>query len=122
MSDEMSPISTMIEAHEEWLRHMDATASRTRRLATITVVAAGLLTLAYAYQFVLSLTGTPVVVVQVSDPVLIGFQGILLLLAVLWLYTGLGFFRFASGLKKRVAKAREEEVELERRIGGPENK
>ena len=108
----------MIEAHEEWLKRMDAAASRTRRLSVITVVAAGLLTLAYAAQFVLSLTGTPAVLVQVSSPILIGFQGILLILVVLWLYTGLDFYRFTSRLKKQVAKARQEEAELERRITG----
>jgi uncharacterized membrane protein len=122
MSEERSPVSTMMEAHEEWLRRMDATASRTRRLSVVTIVAAGLLTLGYAYQFILSLTGTPVVVVQVSDPVLIGIQGILLAVVVLWLYTGLGFYRFTTRLKKQVAKAREEEAELERRISGPEKR
>lgn len=122
MSDEKSPVSTMIEAHEEWLRRMDATASRTRNLSIITIVAAGLLTLAYASTLILSLTGTSTVVVQVSNSVLVAYQGILLILVVLWLYTGLSSFRFTSRLKKQVAKAREEEVELERRIRGPDEK
>ncbi|MDG6898777.1 MAG: hypothetical protein JRN24_03455 [Nitrososphaerota archaeon] len=118
MSDEKSPVSTMIEAHEEWLRRMDATASRTRALSIITIVAAALLALAYAAQFILSITGAPVVPVQVSDPILIAFQGILLVLVLLWLYTGVDFYRFTSRLRMQVAKARREEAELERRITG----
>lgn len=112
----------MIDAHEDWLKRMDATASRTRRLSIITVVAAGLLTLAYASQLILSLTGTPAVVVQISSPILVAFQGILLILVVAWLYTGLDFYWFTSRLKKQVVKAREEETELERRISGPDKK
>jgi uncharacterized membrane protein len=118
MSEDKSPVATMIDAHEEWLWRMDSAASRTRNLSIVTVVAAGLLTLAYAAQFVLSLTGTAVVVVQLSSPVLVAFQGVLLILVVLWLYTGLGFYRFTSRLKRQVARAQEEEAELERRIGG----
>jgi hypothetical protein len=118
MSGEKSPVSTMIEAHEEWLHRMDSTAARTRALSVITIVAAGLLTVAYAAQFVLSLSGAPAVLVQVSDPILIGFQGVLLVLVVLWLYTGIDFYRFTSRLGKQVAQARMEEVELQRRITG----
>ena len=117
MSEDRSPVATMIDAHEEWLRRMDATASRTRSLSIITIIAAGLLALAYAAQFILSLTGTTTVEVQVSSPVLVVFQGVLLVLVLLWLYTGLGFYRFTSHLRKQVAKAQEEEVELEKRIG-----
>ena len=116
MPDEKSPVSTMIDAHEEWLQRMDSTASRTRALSVVTIVAAGLLTLAYAAQFALSLSGAPAVVVQVSDPILIGFQGVLLLLVVLWLYTGVDFYRFTSRLRKQVAEARKEEAELEKRV------
>jgi membrane protein implicated in regulation of membrane protease activity len=122
MSEDKSPVATMIDAHEEWLRRMNATASRTKNLSIITIVAAGLLTLAYAAQFVLSLTGTAAVVVQVSSPILIAFQGFILILVVLWLYTGLDFYRFTSRLKKQVARAQEEEAELERRIGGSANR
>lgn len=121
MSEEKSPVATMIDAHEEWLRRMDATASRTRNLSIITIVAAGLLTLAYSTQFVLSLTGVTAVEVQVSSPVLIAFQGVLLVLVVLWLYTGVDFYRFTSRLKKQIARAQEEEAELEKRIGSPRN-
>jgi uncharacterized membrane protein len=118
MSEEKSPVFTMIEAHEEWLQRMDSTASRTRRLSVITVIAAGWLTLAYAVQLVLLLTGETAVSVQVSSPILAAYQGILLILVVLWLYTGLDYYRFTSRLKKQVARARDEEAELERRITG----
>jgi len=116
MSDEKSPVSTMIDAHEEWLGRMDSMASKTRWLSAGTVLIAALLALGFALQLAQPLLGNMVVTVNLSDPVLEALQVILLVLVLAWLYVGLSFYRFASRLSRQVAKAHEEEDELGKRI------
>jgi hypothetical protein len=106
-----------IEAHEDFLQHVEDGRSKIRLLSVITVVVAFLLAASYAYQLLLPLaTGTKVVEVNLTDPALIASEVVFLILAGAWLYVGILNYLFSTRLGRSIQKARAMEREVERRI------
>jgi hypothetical protein len=96
-----------IEAHEEFLQHVEDGRARTRLLSVITIVVAFVLAISYAYQLLLPYaTGTTVVTVDLTDPSLIASEVLVLLLTGAWLYVGIVNYLFSTRLGRSIQKAR----------------
>lgn len=116
-SQGVSPGVMYIEAHEEFVQHIEAGERRMRSLSLITVAVAALLSLSYVAQIVLPFaTGATSVTVNVNDPTLLAFELLLLLLTLAWLGVGLRNYRFATRLGTMVKQARTAERELEKKL------
>jgi len=106
-----------IEAHEEFLQHIEAGRKGTRTISLITVIVAFLLCASYAVQLVLPLaTGTKTVTINLTDPSLVASEIIVLILTAAWLYIGVMNYLFATRLGRDIEKAREFEAEIDRRM------
>jgi len=109
----------IVEAHEEFIQHIEAGSSRLKALSITSMVIALILLVSYVYQEVLPFTsGTTVVTVNLLDPTLVALQAVLILLAFAWLYVGLVNYLFARGLGKKIKLARAKEREIEKMIAG----
>ena len=107
-----------IEAHEEFLQHVEAGRARIRTLALVTVVVAFILCASYAYQIALPFaTGTKTVTVNLADPSLIASEVVVLALTAAWLWLGVANYLFVTRLGRAIQKARTFEAELDRRMG-----
>lgn len=114
---ERSPGAMYIEAHEEYVQHIEAGERRIRSLSLFTVMVAGLLSLLYSYQIVYPLwAGQKEVTVNVGDPSLIAVEVLLVAFTLAWLVVGLRNYRFATRLGRMVRAARAAERELERKL------
>lgn len=117
MSDKGEARVAAIEAHEDFLQHIEDGRSKIRLLSVITVVVAFFLAVSYAYQLLLPLTtGTKVVEVNLADPSLIASEVLFLLLAGAWLYVGIVNYLYQTRLGRSIQKARAMENEIERRM------
>jgi hypothetical protein len=107
----------LIEAHEEFVQHVERGTSKVKVLAAATIVVATLLLASYLYQLAYPLiSGTRYVQVDLLDPSLIVLQLLLIALVVSWLYVGVTNYVYARRLSKAVKAARAEERELEKEI------
>jgi hypothetical protein len=107
-----------IEAHEEFLQHVENGRARTRLLSIITIVVAFVLSASYAYQILLPFaTGTREVTVDLADPTLIATEVVVLLLTAAWLYIGILNYLFSVRLGRAIQRARAFEAEIDRRMG-----
>jgi hypothetical protein len=117
LSDKGEARVAAIEAHEDFLQHIEDGRSKIRLLSVITVVVAFFLAVSYAYQLLLPLTtGTKVVEVNLADPSLIASEVLFLLLAGAWLYVGIVNYLYQTRLGRSIQKARAMENEIERRM------
>lgn len=117
MADSDTTEKSILEIHEEFLEHVEAGSSKIRLLSVVTVVVAGLLAISYIYQVASAyFTATTSVTVNLRDPILVVFEMLLTVLALLWLYVGVRDYRFVSGLSKSIARARALEREIEEEI------
>jgi hypothetical protein len=117
LSDKGEARVAAIEAHEDFLQHIEDGRSKIRLLSVITVVVAFFLAVSYAYQLLLPLTtGTKVVEVNLADPSLIASEVLFLLLAGAWLYVGIVNYLHQTRLGRSIQKARAMENEIERRM------
>ena len=116
MSDEKERGPEIIDAHQELVRHIEQSAGRIRILSIATVVVAAVLAVSYVSQLALPFTGTTTVTVNLSDPVNIATELVVLALAVIWLYVGVQDLRFSSRLKGKIRAARSRENEIQGRI------
>jgi hypothetical protein len=106
-----------IEAHEEFVQHIEAGQRRIRSLSIITFIVAIFLSGSYVLQLVYPLLfGQSVVTVNLSDPMLIALEVVGLILTLSWILVAGLDYRFADGLGKRVKAARVAEKELERKL------
>lgn len=119
MSEEERPsgITLVQDAHAMLLRQVERGSAMMRSLALVTVVVAALLALAYGVQLALSALGMTVVEVNVNDPLLIGVEVLLFVLAIAWLYVGVRNYRFTTILAKQVKAVRAAESDLMRKHG-----
>jgi hypothetical protein len=109
----------IVEAHEEFIQHIEAGSSRLKALSITSMAVALFLLVSYLIQEVLPFTsGTTVVTVNLLDPTLVAVQTILILLAFAWLYVGLVNYLFARRLGGKIKQAREKEREIEKMITG----
>jgi len=118
MSDEKSPRAMVLEAHEEFIQHIERGSSKIRTLSIITIAVAALLAISYLYQLSLPYFGIKTVAINLADPVLEAVQLVLVVLTLLWLYVGVRDYMFTSRMTKAIKEARELEREIEKRITG----
>ena len=88
-------------------------------LSSVTIFVTVVLSANYAYQLVLpALTGTKIVTVDLTDPLLEALEFIVLILTLAWLYIGLSDLQYARRMTRTIKDARRAEHELEMRIAG----
>ncbi len=117
MSEEKSPAVSVIEAHEEFIQHVETGSSKVRTLSAVTIVVAGILSLSYVYQLLLPYaTGTTSVTVSLTDPLLQVTQVALLALTSLWLYVATRDYFFSKRMARAIREARALEKEIEKRV------
>jgi hypothetical protein len=115
---ELSPES-VLELREEVLQRVEAVGGRIKRLAIVTVFVSGLLALSYIFEIASPyVTGSTTATVNLRDPLLVAFEVVLTVLALVWLYVGLSDYRFVARLSKSIRKARVLESEIEKEISG----
>jgi hypothetical protein len=106
-----------IEAHEEFVQHIEAGQRRIRSLSIITFIVALFLSGSYVVEIVYPLVfGQSVVTVNLRDPALIVLEFVALFLTLAWIFVASMDYRFADGLGKRVKAARAAERELEKKL------
>jgi uncharacterized membrane protein (DUF485 family) len=108
----------ILDAHEEFVQHIESGQARIRVLSIITMVVAFLLLASYFDQVLTPFTtGTKVVTVNLLDPTLLALEAILIVVTFAWLYVGVANYLFASRLGKQIREARAKEKEIEGRLG-----
>jgi len=109
----------ILDAHEDFVQHIESGQSRIRSLSIITIAVAFLLLASYFYQILTPFTTkTTTVTVNLLDPTLIGLEAVLILITFAWLYVGVVNYLFASRLGRQIKEARAKEKEIEGRLGG----
>ena len=108
----------ILDAHEEFVQHIESGQARIRVLSIITVVVAFVLLASYFDQVLTPFTtGTKVVTVNLLDPTLLALEVILILVTFAWLYVGVVNYLFASRLGKQIKEARVKEKEIASKLG-----
>lgn len=108
----------ILDAHEEFVQHIETGQRRIRTLSIITIIVAFLLLASYFYQILTPFTtGTRVVTVNLLDPTLLVLEAILIMVTFAWLYVGVVNYLFASRLGRQITEARAKEKDIERRLG-----
>jgi hypothetical protein len=106
-----------VDAHEEFVQHIEAGQRRILSLSVITLVVALLLSASYLVQIVYPFAlGQSAVTVNLTDPSLLALEIALFLLTVAWMIVGLRNYQFATRLGSMVKEARIAERELERKL------
>ena len=107
----------ILDAHEEFVQHIESGQARIRVLSIITIVVAFLLLASYFAQVITPFaTGTKVVTVNLLDPTLLALEAVLIVVTFAWLYVGVVNYLFASRLGRQIKEARAKEKEIERRL------
>jgi hypothetical protein len=108
----------ILDAHEEFVQHIESGQARIRALSIITIVVAFLLLASYFDQVLTPFTtGTKVVTVNLLDPTLIALEVLLIIVTFAWLYVGVVNYLFASRLGRQIKEARAKEKEIESKLG-----
>jgi len=108
----------ILDAHEEFVQHIESGQARIRVLSIITIMVAFLLLASYFDQVLTPFTtGTKVVTVNLLDPTLLALEVVLILVTFAWLYVGVANYLFASRLGRQIKEARAEEREIESKLG-----
>jgi hypothetical protein len=116
---EMPPEIKMVELNELFVQRMEEGAGRLKLLSIVTLIVAVLLLASYASQVILPFaTGQTTVTVNLLDPSLLVFEGLLILLTIAWVYVGAVNFLWARRLGLRIAKVRAEEDRILKKIEG----
>lgn len=116
---EKSPNAMVVEAHEEFVQHIENGQGRIRALSILTMAVGVLLLASYFSQILYPfVTGQTTVQVNLLDPTLIVFEIVLIVLTFAWLYVGVINYLFSSRLGRMIRNARAAEKELGKRITG----
>jgi hypothetical protein len=108
----------ILDAHEEFVQHIEDGQARMKALSLITMVVAFLLLASYFDQVLTPFTtGTKVVTVNLLDPTLLALEVVLILVTFAWLYVGVVNYLFASRLGRQIKEARMKEREIESTLG-----
>lgn len=108
----------ILDAHEEFVQHIESGQARIRVLSIITMIIAFLLLASYFGQVLTPFTtGTKVVTVNLLDPTLLALEAVLIAVTFAWLYVGVVNYLFASRLGRQIREARAKEKEIEGRLG-----
>ena len=117
MPDEVEPSVAIDEAHEDFVQHIESGSGRLRVLSTLTLVVSVLLLASYASQLLYPfVTGQTTVAVNLLDPTLLVFEGLIVALTLAWLYVGAVDYRFSTRLGRKVREARAKERDIEKQI------
>jgi hypothetical protein len=112
-----SPGAMIVDAHEEFIQHIEAGQRRIRLLSIITLVVAVFLSASYAAQIIYPfVSGETVVSVDLVDPSLLALEVGALLLTFAWIFVGATDYLFATRLGRMIKQARAAEKELERQL------
>lgn len=107
----------ILDAHEEFVQHIEGGQARIRVLSIITIAVAFVLLASYFDQVITPFTtGTKVVTVNLLDPTLLALESVLILVTFAWLYVGVVNYLFASRLGRQIKEARAREHEIEKRV------
>lgn len=110
----------VLDAHEEFVQHIESGQARIRVLSLVTIVVAFILLASYFDQVLTPFTtGTKVVTVNLLDPTLLALELILIAVTFAWLYVGVVNYLFASRLGRQIKEAHAKEKEIEGRLGQP---
>lgn len=108
-----------IEAHEEFIQHIENGQRRIKTLSVITVIVAAILVASYFSQILLPFVGgSRYQTVDLLNPSLIVTEVAVLILSAAWLYVGVVNYLFAARLGKQIREIRAAEREMEKRIVG----
>lgn len=116
---EMPPQIKAIELNELFIERLEDGAGRLKILSGATLVVAFLLLVSYVSQVILPFaTGQTTATVNLTDPSLLVFEGLLIALTLAWVYVGATNFVWARRVGRRIARLRAEEDKLLKRIEG----
>jgi uncharacterized membrane protein len=108
----------ILDAHEEFVQHIESGQTRIRFLSIITILVAFVLLASYFDQVLTPFaTGMKTVTVNLLDPALLGLEVVLIVVTFAWLYIGVTNYLFASRLGKQIRDARAKERAIEQRLG-----
>ncbi len=108
----------ILDAHEEFVQHIESGQARIRALSLITILVAFLLLASYFDQLLTPFTtGTKTVTVNLLDPTLLALEVVLIAVTFAWLYVGVVNYLFASRLGRQIKEARAKEREIESKLG-----
>lgn len=116
MTDDKEMGAEIIGAHQELVGRIEQSTGRIRALSIITMIVAAILAVSYISQLALPLTGTDTVTVNLSDPVNVALELVVLALSLAWLYVGASDYRFSARVRAQISAARSREKEIEERI------
>jgi hypothetical protein len=116
MAEDPENASKVIDAHQEMVARVEQGTSRVRALSVITIIVAGVLSVAYLSQLALPLTGVKTVTVNLTDPANVVTELVVLALALAWLYVGISDLRFSWRIRGEIESARRREKELQERV------
>jgi hypothetical protein len=107
----------ILDAHEEFVQHIEDGQRRMKTLSVTTMAIAFLLLASYFYQVLTPFTSaTRYVQVDLLDPTLLALEALLIAVTFAWLYVGAVNYLFASRLGRQVKEARAKERDIERRL------
>ena len=110
--------SSVVEAHQELVYHIERGMARIRALSLLTMAVAAVLAVSYAFQLALPLEGVSTVTVDLASPANEAAELAVLFLSLVWLYVGISNALFVRRVGPRIAEARSREAELEKRALG----
>jgi hypothetical protein len=110
---EMPPGIQVLELNELLVQRIEESTGRIKFLSVATLIVSFLLLASYASQIILPFaTGQREVTVNLLDPTLLFFEGLLIALTIAWIFVGATNFVFARHLGARIRKLRAKEDEL----------
>ncbi len=113
---EEGDLSSVVEAHQELVSHIERGMARIRALSLLTITVAAVLAVSYAFQLALPLDGVSTVTVNLASPANEAAEVAVLFLSLVWLYVGVSNALFVRRVGSRIVEARNREGELEKRV------
>lgn len=113
MPDKAETDVALYAVHGDFAEHLEKGSARVNALSIITLVVSGFLLVSYLSQIAYPLvTGRISVTVNLSDPSLLAFEGILVLLTLAWIYVGAVNLLWARRIRRTVKeiKAKEDKI------------
>jgi hypothetical protein len=118
-SEEKSPVVSMIEAHEEFIQHIESGSTMMRSLSAVTIAVSLVLFLAYVSQLLLPyVSGVTTQTVNLVDPTLQVTEVAVSILTLLWLYVGVRDFLFTRRIGSAIREIRVLESDIGRQVAG----
>jgi hypothetical protein len=119
MTEEKEPHVMAIDAHEEFVQHIEEGGGRMATLALVTMAVSGLLAGSYVSQLLVVpyFMNIRYQTVDLLDPSLVALEVFLLALTLAWMYTGLREYLFAKRMVKRAKEIRTLETQAAAKYG-----